>query len=119
MTTRREFSRKVRAQVFARANGCCEGCGARLKVGEGEVDHILPCELGGEPALDNARLLCRPCHAAKTGDDIRRIRKADRQRDKHTGAYVRPRPMPHGRYSPTKRTMDGRVVDRRTGETIR
>jgi 5-methylcytosine-specific restriction protein A len=36
--TRREFPRKVRAAVFLRAGGCCEGCGARLKTGEGEVD---------------------------------------------------------------------------------
>jgi hypothetical protein len=32
-------------------------------------------------------LLCRPCHVSKTAEDIRRIRKADRQRDKHTGAF--------------------------------
>lgn len=84
---RRDFSRKVRAAVFLRANGCCEGCGARLKTGEGEVDHILPDALGGEPTIENAKLLCRVCHAPKTADDIRRIRKADRMRDKHTGAY--------------------------------
>lgn len=88
---RRDFPRKVKAQAILRANGCCEACGARLKVGEAEVDHVLPDALGGEPVLSNARVLCRVCHAGKTADDIGRIRKADRQRDKNTGA-LRPRP---------------------------
>lgn len=84
-----EFKRTVRREVFLRAGRKCEACSAVLKVGEGEVDHILPVALGGEPSAQNARLLCRPCHAGKTADDIRRIRKADRQRDRHTGA-IRP-----------------------------
>lgn len=69
-----------------RANGHCEKCKAVLKVGEGEVDHILPDVLGGKPVLANAQVLCRVCHAQKTADDIRRTRRADRQRDKHSGA---------------------------------
>jgi hypothetical protein len=46
--SRREFSRKVRKQAIERANGKCENkaCGAVLKSGEAEIDHILPCELG-------------------------------------------------------------------------
>lgn len=86
---RREFSRKVRASVFLRAKGCCEECGARLKVGEGDVDHILPCALGGDSTPENARLICRVCHRTKTDQDIGRIRKADRQRDRHTGALAK------------------------------
>lgn len=87
---RRDFPRKVKAQAILRANGCCEACSAKLKVGEAEVDHILPDALGGEPVLSNARVLCRVCHKAKSSDDIGRIRKADRQRDKHTGATAKP-----------------------------
>ena len=87
--TRREFSRKVRAAIIARANGRCEACDAVLKPSEGEVDHILPCALGGKPEAANGRLLCRQCHAGKTATDIRQVRKADRQRDKGTGA-IRP-----------------------------
>lgn len=88
LMARREFSRKVRRQAIERANGHCENksCGAALKPGEAEVDHVLPCELGGEPTLANAQTLCRVCHRAKTAQDVRRIRKSDRQRDKHTGA---------------------------------
>jgi 5-methylcytosine-specific restriction endonuclease McrA len=80
-----EFTRKTKRFIFDRANGCCEKCKAVLKTGEGEVDHILPCELGGEPTPANGRLLCRVCHREKTANDIRRIRSSDRQRDKASG----------------------------------
>jgi len=87
---RLEFSRKVRAAIIARAAGKCEACSATLKTGEGEVDHILPCALGGKPEVSNGWLLCRPCHVEKSAVDIRRTRKADRARDKASGA-VRPK----------------------------
>lgn len=86
MTKRIEFTRKIKAQIITRANGKCEKCSAILKAGEGEVDHILPCALGGEATVANGRLLCRACHVEKTAEDIRRIRKSDRQRDKASGA---------------------------------
>lgn len=87
---RRDFPRKIRAQAILRANGCCEECGAKLKVGEAEVDHVLPDALGGEPILSNAKVLCKVCHRGKTTEDIGRIRRADRARDKHTGALGKP-----------------------------
>ena len=90
MSKRMEFSRKIKAQIIARANGKCEKCSAILKTGEGEVDHILPCALGGEATVANGRLLCRVCHVEKTAGDIKAIRKSDRQRDKASGA-VRPK----------------------------
>ena len=88
MSKRLEFSRKTKAAIIARASGKCEKCSAVLKTGEGEVDHVLPCELGGEATVANGRLLCRVCHKEKTADDVRRIRKSDRQRDRHTGAIT-------------------------------
>lgn len=93
---RREFSRKVRKQAIERANGKCESkaCGAVLKPREAEVDHILPCELGGEPILANAQVLCRVCHKEKTANDVRRIRKSDRSRDKDSGAIKPKQSMP-------------------------
>ena len=99
MSKRIEFTRKVKAQIIARANGKCEKCSAMLKTGEGEVDHILPCALGGEATVANGRLLCRVCHVEKTADDIRRVRKSDRQRDKASGA-VRPKSALSVRKSP-------------------
>ncbi|MDR9777250.1 HNH endonuclease signature motif containing protein [Rhizobium hidalgonense] len=85
---RMEFSRKTKAAIIARAAGKCEACSAVLKPGEGEVDHILPCALGGEPTVANGRLICRVCHVEKTANDIRSIRKADRSRDKASGAIA-------------------------------
>jgi 5-methylcytosine-specific restriction enzyme A len=94
--SRKEFSRKVRKQAIDRAAGKCESkaCGAVLKPREAEVDHILPCELGGEPVLANAQVLCKVCHTAKTGNDVRRIRKSDRMRDKDSGAIRPTQSMP-------------------------
>ncbi len=91
---RREFSRKDRAAAIKRAAGHCEKCKAVLKPSEAEVDHILPDVLGGEPILSNAQVLCRVCHADKSADDIRRTRKADRQRDRHSGAIKPKRSIP-------------------------
>lgn len=117
---RRDFPRKVKAQAILRANGCCEACSAKLKVGEAEVDHVLPDALGGEPVLSNARVLCRVCHRAKSADDIGRIRKADRQRDRHTGAIAKPslirsagfRPSPPQRRASTPLRDDKRLPPR-------
>lgn len=89
MGKRLEFSRKTRQAIITRAAGSCEKCSAVLKPSEGEVDHILPCALGGEPTIANGRLLCRVCHTEKTAGDVRQIRKSDRQRDKASGA-IRP-----------------------------
>ncbi|KRB22710.1 HNH endonuclease [Mesorhizobium sp. Root172] len=86
---RREFPRKVKAAAIARAAGHCERCKAALKAGGAEVDHILEDALGGEPVLANAQVLCGPCHKEKTAERIVKIRKADRARDKASGA-IRP-----------------------------
>lgn len=112
--TRLEFSRKTKAAIIARANGHCEKCSAALKPGEGEVDHVLPAALGGEPTIANGRLICRACHKEKSASDVRRIRKADRQRDKNTGAMRTKNPMPGSRASKFKRRMDGTVELRET-----
>lgn len=89
---RLEFTRKIKAAAALRSAGRCEKCSANLKAGEAEYDHILPAALGGDNSLQNCQVLCTPCHRGsdgKTSQDIRRIRKADRQRDKANGA-IRP-----------------------------
>lgn len=106
---RREFPRKVKAAALKRADGRCEKCKAVLKPREGEVDHILPDILGGEPVLANAQVLCRLCHAEKTAIDIRRTRKADRQRDKDSGA-IRPKQQLKGRGFPPPAKQPKRVA---------
>lgn len=93
VTKRLVFPRKVIAAAIKRANGYCEKCGAALKKGRQEVDHILAKGLGGQPVLANAMVLCKPCHTVKTADDVRMMRKADRARDKASGAKKSKRPM--------------------------
>ena len=111
--TRTEFSRKQRAEMWLRAKGNCEECGARLKVGSGEYDHILPLSMGGETEVSNGQLVCGVCHKAKTAREAPRRAKADRVRDKATGAW---KPSSRGfstnRNGKWKQRMDGTVVRR-------
>lgn len=80
--TRREFSRKVKRDAATRANGRCECCGKRLAFAEFHYDHDLPDFLGGEPTLENCRVLCIVYHKAKTrAADTPRIVKSRGQRD--------------------------------------
>lgn len=114
MGKRLEFPRKVRKQIIDRANGKCEKCNAALKAGEGDADHILPSELGGKAEAANGQWLCKVCHKAKTADDVRRIRKADRQRDKASGA-VKPKKSVQSRNDlrtePKPRKINRDIVD--------
>lgn len=90
MTKRLEFSRRTKAQAFARANGACEMCGARLSVGKFDYDHRLPAALGGGSDLDNCVVACRACHGTKTAtEDVPRIAKTKRQHAAFIGAKTR------------------------------
>jgi 5-methylcytosine-specific restriction endonuclease McrA len=85
---RKEFPKSVKAQAFLRANGVCEGenCGARLTLGKFHYDHDLPDDLGGEPTLENCRVLCVVCHKEKTAKvDMPRIAKGRRIRERERG----------------------------------
>ena len=113
--SRFEFSRKQRVEIFTRAKGHCEGkdCGAHLKAGEGEYDHILPQSMGGENTVENGQVLCNACHKSKTASEAAPRAKADRVRDKHNGTWKRSsRPIPGSKASGWKHKMNGDVVRR-------
>lgn len=112
MAKRREFSRKTRREVFLRAGGRCEHCSAKLKVGEGEYDHVIPCEFGGDDTADNCQVLCRVCHKLKTAKDIGAIRKSDRVRDRHAGIIRPTHRWGYGKNDPLKKKVGGKVVRR-------
>ena len=104
--SRREFSRRVKAQAFLRCGGHCEGCTARLTPGRIEYDHLVPDSLGGEPTLENCRVTCTACHRVKTGDDAGNLARALRREAKHIGAKAPSRnPIPGGRATPWKKTF--------------
>lgn len=90
MADRIEFSKKVRVEAFARCEGKCEKCQAKLKVGEAEFDHIVSFWLSRDSSLENCQVLCIPCHrgvGAKTADDQRIIAKVKRTKMKHEGTF--------------------------------
>ena len=99
-TARREFPNRIRAEAYLRADGKCEEGGATVKHKPYQVDHIIPCWQGGEPTLDNARVLCVPCHRPKSAEETRQTAKADRLRRKHIGAAPKKSKIPY-------RTADG------------
>jgi 5-methylcytosine-specific restriction endonuclease McrA len=76
---RREFPARIKAAAALRANGHCEECSRWLMTGDFHFDHEIPDGLGGEPTLENCKVLCRSCHGAKTTtEDVPRISKAKR-----------------------------------------
>lgn len=120
---RREFPRKIRAAIVLRATNadgliCCEGCGLVLGRKPYEVDHTTPEALVMDKSkpltADDGKLLGKACcHSPKTAEDIRRFRKADRQRDRHTGAMRKTaRPLPGSRASGWKQKLSGEWVRR-------
>ena len=83
---RREFSKKVKAEAALRAKDKCEGCGAGTKHKPVHFDHDLADDLGGEPTLENCKVLCLPCHREKTKSiDMPRIAKGRRIRKREMG----------------------------------
>lgn len=109
---RREFSAKVKADAAIRANGHCEGCSRRLLAGDFHYDHEIPDGLGGEPTLENCRVLCRSCHKLKTTKaDVPRIAKAKRNFRKARG-IKKPSRFQTARSGPFKAKIGGGVERR-------
>ena len=79
MTRRAYLSARAKASVVRRQEYLCAECAHDLDALVVEFDHILPLALGGTNDIENFQALCRPCHLGKTGTDITRISKADRQ----------------------------------------
>jgi hypothetical protein len=87
---RREFPAKVKLAAWTRCNGNCDGCGRKI-VGLPEYDHDKPDGLGGEPTLENCKVLCGMCHRIKThGHDMPIMQSADNQK-KSAANIKRPR----------------------------
>ena len=82
---RREFPARIKVEAFKRANGACEGCGARLTVGKYAYDHRNPDGLTGAPTVENCQVLCTICHDGKTRADTSNIAKAKRREARQLG----------------------------------
>lgn len=94
---RREFPKAVKVAAVKRATHdgklFCEGCGC-LVTGRFEIDHIRADGLLGENTLENARVLCSPCHKEKTKSDVGAIAKAKRLEAAHLGVRKNGRGFP-------------------------
>jgi len=55
--------RRTAIRVFGNECARCGADGADVRL---ELDHIIPVAEGGTDTLDNAQLLCGPCHQPKT-----------------------------------------------------
>lgn len=91
MRKRQEFSRKTKAEAFARAKGKCEDCGVKIRPANGpEYDHRIPDAIDGGNSLENCVVLCFNCHSKKTDEEDKpQIARTKRVRDKHTNALVK------------------------------
>jgi 5-methylcytosine-specific restriction protein A len=89
--SRKEFSATTKKAALKRAKGHCEGCAQPLRDGHFHFDHDQPDGLSGQPTLENCRVLCLPCHKAKTREDVARMTKADNQRKSHQGLKPPPK----------------------------
>jgi len=89
---RKNFSRKERVRLFELHSGKCHICDQKVQVGEAwELEHIVPWELTRDDSDENVKPAHFKCHKVKTADDVAAIRKADRVKAKHIGAWPEPR----------------------------
>lgn len=110
---------RVKLRVFNRYGGRCYLSGKLIRAGEAwELEHVLALTLGGEHRESNFAPALKDPHKIKTAEDRRKKKKSDRVRKKHFGMHEAKHPMPGGRKSREKKTIDGRVIDRITGEQI-
>jgi 5-methylcytosine-specific restriction endonuclease McrA len=90
---RKEFSKSIKVAVIKRATVdgqvYCEECGCLTK-GRFEIDHVRADGLLGEATLENAKLLCKPCHDEKTKADVAAIAQAKRREALHLGVRKKP-----------------------------
>lgn len=114
MTKRRTFSAKERLDHFLKANGCCGQCSLKITPGKRwDLDHMIPLSLGGSNDTTNLQVLCQACHTQKTKIDVTSNAKARRIQLRHLGATRSKRPLPCGRQSLFKKTIDGKIMRRR------
>jgi 5-methylcytosine-specific restriction enzyme A len=74
------MSRARAAKIFLRENGRCYLCSIKLRIGvdKYQIEHPDPLSLGGSDDDAHLRVVCDPCHKAKTKQDAASKAKRDR-----------------------------------------
>jgi hypothetical protein len=122
-TKRLEFSKKVRLEIFLRAGGMTklhcegEGCGLPIKGSNFEIDHTIEeweredVENGYRDPLtaEDGKLLCIPCHDAKSGKKSGERAHCKAIVEKAAGARKSRSPLPGSRASGIRKRMNGNV----------
>lgn len=79
-----EFPYRIRRIMETRQRICAYCKQPESKTGKLELDHLIPVAEGGLGTLNNARLVCGPCHARKSEQErlrgLQRHHKAKRDR---------------------------------------
>lgn len=95
---------RVKARIVLAQGGVCAcGCGVKLaQAGESiDFDHIQALTLGGENRESNLRALRKPCHKAKTREDVAQKSVEARKRAKHLGLTKAKLKMPYRKFDGT------------------
>ncbi len=58
--------RELRAKILQRDRHQCTVRGPRCTIKAVEVDHVVPCFLGGGDEPSNLQAVCHPCHVDRT-----------------------------------------------------
>ena len=107
---------RVRLRVFDKYDGTCYLSGLKIKpCDKWDIDHINALITGGENRECNLAPALRSFHKKKTATEMKVKEKIARTRKRHIG-IKKPSTMGNSRF---KRKMDGTVVDRETGESVR
>jgi 5-methylcytosine-specific restriction protein A len=88
VVSRRRFTDKDRARIFAANDGCCHLCGTKIDgVREKwEVEHVIAWELTRDDSDENLKPAHKSCHKTKTHTQDRpAINEAKRREAKHQG----------------------------------
>lgn len=86
--SRKHFSRTERVRIFDLNAGRCHLCDQKIQVGEAwDLEHLVAWALTRDDSDENVKPAHKSCHKEKTADDVAAIRKADRIRAKHVGAW--------------------------------
>ena len=111
---------RVRVRVFERYGKKCNLCGRAIRGGDTWIcDHIKALINGGEHREINLHPICDWCDKnIKTPADVAEKSATYKSKLKTYGLHKSKKPMPGGRKSREKKTIDGRVIDRITGEQI-